>query len=49
MTNILMYEDKLLESAVLPFLSGLDTEIDRFLTIFIIIDQYIWYWSPCLA
>ena len=29
MTNILMYEDLLLEKAVLPFLSNLDTELDR--------------------
>ena len=29
LTNILMYEDLLLEKAVLPFLSNLDTELDR--------------------
>lgn len=28
-TNILMYEDKLIEVAVLPHLSGLEAEIDR--------------------
>jgi len=29
LTNILMYEDLLLEKAVLPFLSNLDSELDR--------------------
>lgn len=34
-TNILMYEDKLLETAVLPFLTGVESEIDRWDKLFL--------------